>query len=235
MLSVKLSVQVMGLSAMAALFIPAAHAEPIFHASFTDEAVTRYTYSPDVHLEGWNFGYNTGITNGSNAFNVTAPSTEQVAFIQGLGAELSTQISTTGGALTLLFDAQGRARNQYGTNPLWIYPRPVDAAPGANSPPGPEMTIAAYFLASNGTFSHYTLVLPDLAAGTYKMMFAGLGAVAANSVGRDVTTFIDNVSISSAASNVPEAGTLALFTLGMVGFTAMRSRAKAAINAPGVK
>ena len=53
------------------------------------------------------------------------------------------------------------------------------------------------FAANLGSFNDVSLNLGNLAAGSYAIAFAGQGAN-----GRDVTTFIDNIAVSS----VPDSG-----------------------------
>jgi len=171
-----------------------------------------YTAGSFAYLTGavnsWTYAGSSGIATNGSGFNVIGGA-GPVGLLQQAGSSISQVFNFTDNILSLTFSAEGR--NGYGANSISVLIDGVALAfSGATS----------FLPASTTSFTTYTSAVIALTAGNHTLSFVGNGVN-----GTDVTTFIDNVTLTTA---VPEPVTLGLFGLGLVALGAVRRKAKQA-------
>lgn len=168
---------------------------------------TGYTYIYNTTVGDWTFsGNNVGYAGNNSGFNVSNAAGNNAAFIQIGGSSISQAFNFAASQFAVTFLAEGRSG--YGANSISVL---VD---------GIALTFAgasALIPGTSATFTSYTSDFVQLSYGLHTLSFVGNGVN-----GRDVTTFIDNVSINA----VPEPVTLGLFGLGLLAMGATCRKSK---------
>lgn len=196
-------------AAAIAITSASAFAAPIVNGTFDTPAVSagNFTYLTGTY-NSWTYAGESGIATNGSGFNVIGGA-GGVGILQQAGSSISQVFNFTDNILSLTFSAEGR--NGYGANSISVL---IDGV-------ALVFNGATAFLPSSTTaFTTYTSNVIALAAGNHTLSFVGNGVG-----GRDVTSFIDNVSLTTA---VPEPVTLGLFGLGLVALGAARRKAKQA-------
>lgn len=170
-----------------------------------------YIYLSGVN-NGWNFsGAGSGVAANGSGFNVIGASGNQAGFLQSQGSSFSQNFDFAGAQASISFLAE--SRSGYGGNPISVM---IDSMllsfAGATS----------FTPDASSSFTLYTSDLISLSSGVHSLTFSGLG-----SGGRDVTSFIDGVTINA----VPEPTTVALLGLGLLGVAASRRKSVKSKNA----
>jgi hypothetical protein len=170
------------------------------------QASTGFSYLGGT-VNGWTYSGNSGVATNGSAFGLTNAS-GQAGILQQVSS-ISQSFITTGNILSLTFSAESRNYAQLGNSISVLIDGVALVFNGAT----------VFTPTTFSSFTSYTSNVIALTAGTHNLSFVGFG----NGRGGDVTTFIDNVSLTTA---VPEPVTLGLFGLGLVALGATRRKAR---------
>jgi hypothetical protein len=177
----------------------------IFNGGFQASTLASGTFD---YLNGtynsWTYTGSSGIATNNSAFNLVNAAGGQAGLLQQVSS-ISQAFTFTQSLFSVSFSAEARNYGG-GGNIISVLVDGVALNFGGQT---------SFIPGSNSSFTTYTSDLIKLSVGTHTLNFVSAGVA-----GKDVTTFIDNVSVSA----VPEPLSISLMGLGMLALGASRRK-----------